>query len=45
MIGRLPFKEVEEVEIVFHNDKLWQENGETEIIHFLEFLLANGPRA
>ena len=45
VIGRVPFKEVEEVEIVFHNDKLWQENGETEIIHFLEFLLANGPRA
>ena len=23
VIGRVPFKEVEEVEIVFHNDKLW----------------------
>ena len=26
VIGRLPFREPEEVEIVFHNDKLWQED-------------------
>jgi hypothetical protein len=25
VIGRLPFKEPDEVEIVFHNDKLWQD--------------------
>ena len=26
VIGRLPFKEPDDVEIVFHNDKLWQDD-------------------
>ena len=45
VIGRLPFKEPDEVEIVFHNDKLWQEDEKSGRIHFLNFLLPNGPRA
>jgi len=45
VIGRLPFKEPDEVEIVFHNDKLWQEDRKYGKIHFLNFLLLDGPRA
>jgi hypothetical protein len=45
VIGRLPFKEPEEVEIVFHNDKLWQEERKSSKIHYLNFLKLDGPRA
>ena len=45
VIGRLPFIEPEEVEIVFHKDKLWQENRKSQTFHFLNYLLQDGPRA
>ena len=28
MVGRLPFKEPEEPEIVFYGDKLWQDDND-----------------
>lgn len=43
VIGRLPFKDVEEIEIVFHTDKLWQEDELFEKFHFLNFLIRDGP--
>lgn len=29
VIGRLPFEEPLDYDIVFHNDKLWQDDGDT----------------
>jgi len=45
VIGRLPFKEPEEVEIVFHSDQLWQDNEECDNVHFLKYLLRDGPHS
>ena len=45
VIDRLPFKEPDDVEIVFHEDKLWQEERKYANIHYLNFLLLDGPRS